>query len=403
MEIKNKNCNWRILIIALLSCVFVNVIIYYFILGGYLGADLNGHWSICAYTLKGYDPYPLIGEVGPIAEFPKIYLGFSAVPWGCTLGNVFYPGFLSLQTAHVYNFIAHFIALFVTAIAVCKFYKEYSNKRGFVLILLVLCAHFSFMYSLYYGNAGAIICLMLIMSIFLAEKHPYISGVMLALAMSKPQIAAIVCIIYLLNKNWRTLFTAAIIDVFFWILTSLIVKTSPLVLLAETFSSGTASVKQYLGLFSALQYIGIDKILVLAMNVLVGLGYTVGLWYYMCKVKKVDKNSLVLYAPACIASTFWIYKNGTDYLILAFAAIFLCELFVKGVMSVKDRWISFLCIGYLEMSRCAVYVGLIVAEDNNMLRDLIKGLEGLLLALVGIVVCKLWVKYTTNQEKNQNV
>ncbi len=401
---KLKSKNFLILAGLFTLCTVVNILLYIY-LGGYSGLDLRGHWSICAHTLRGINPYTLIGEETFVDGLTDIPLGFSVVPWGCLLGNAFYGGFLSVTAAAVYNAVLHFLFLVAAVMVVKKCFSEYfKSKKQLILSLLILISHFSFMYSIYFGNAGGIICCMLIMSILLSENHPIPSALLLAVSMSKPQIAAIICIVFLLNKKFTVLGIAAAIDIAAWIGMGFLTDTNIIELLLQTFSSGTASDAQYLGLFSVLQYIGIPKMAVLAANVLFGVSYTVIMRLYLKSKGHEKGNSFVLYVPACIASVFWIYKNGTDYMILSFAVIFFVLMILKNNMNFKDTILSVLCIGYLQMSRCAVYLCIVLSKRHPLYTDLAKSMDGLIIGIIGVIFCVLWTKYhNTTELTNQNI
>lgn len=375
----------------LILCILLCIGLYFYL--GYSGYDIKGHWKICVYALNGYDPFPLIGEKAVLEWVGKIPAKFSTVPWACVFGSVFYGGFLPLEYAEIYLWVLHFIFWALTGITVFLRYRGKMENRVLWLFVLLIAAQFSFMYSLRFGNMGGIVCCMLIMSICLADKRPWLAGILLGFAMMKPQIAAIVCLVYLLNRKWKPLFLAAGIDIAGWIATGILTDTGIVTLLKETFSSGTASGEQYLGLLSFLLSFGWEKSLILILNVIIGIGYTLVLWLYLKKSCALEENALILYAPACIASTFWIYKNGTDYLILAFAAAFFVLLGIREQVSKRDFWICVLGTAYLEMSRCAVYLGVVLLEETSWGRNLVKSIDGFILGIVGVILCRLWVKY----------
>lgn len=376
------------LIFLLAVCILVCVVLYFYI-GGYSAYDVQGHWRICAYTLEGENPYPLIGQAAKIESLGEIPKAFSTVPWSCVFGSAFYAGYMPLQWACVYIFVLHFAVLALTAVVLYWTMQLILSRKQIIALLLLPCAHFSFMYSVHYGNAGGVICCLLMIAFCIGEKRPILAGILVGLGMMKPQITAIVCFALLLNKQWKTLFVAAGIVVTGWAATSLMTSVDPLTLLKQTFSSGT-SPTQYLGLLNNLKYGGVNSTLILLMNVAIGCGYTAGLHLYL---KKNGVASMFVYVPACIASVFWVYKNGTDYLIVTFAAVFFALLCMKKVLRIKEYVASVLCIGILEMSRCAVYLGVMLFEDNLFIRDLFKSAEGLVLAIVGIYLCRLWVRH----------
>lgn len=383
---------YRIVILLLLLCIATCTGLY-FLLGGYSAYDINGHWKICTYALRGYDPFKLIGQKAVLDSVGKIPTKFATVPWNCIFGGIFYGSFLSLEHARIYIWVLHFVIYIITVITLWRKYESRVDKKILFACALVILAQFSFMYSIHYGNAGGIICCLIIIAVCIMDEHPWLSGVCMGLAMMKPQIAAIVCVVFLLNRRWKPIILAAVIDITGWIVTAVHTGTGILELLSEMFSSGTASDKQYLGLLSIVQYVGVSRSWVILLNVLLGVVYTIGLWWYLKNKSNCGDNAVILYAPACIASTFWIYKNGTDYLILALAAFFFVFLCTDERIIGRHFLMSLFGLGYLLMSRCAVYVGVIVSEDTVWGRDMCKSIDGLFLAIIGIVLCRLWVTY----------
>ncbi len=381
-----------LLIAALLMCLGVCAVLYFY-LNGYTKWDITGHWKICRYAIEGYNPYPLIGQPALIESIGKIPEAFSTVPWSCIFGSVFYGGFLPLEAAYVYIYVMHFVSL---AALLIVFYKKFKNDftvKHMIVMMLIPIAHFSFMYSVHFGNAGGIICSFLMIAFLIGKKHPYIAGILLGFAMMKPQIAAVICLVYLFNKQFKTLFTAADIVIAGWAATSIATATNPIDLLLQTLSSGTASSTQYLGLLNNLKYFGVDSKIILLINVAIGCLYTLVLFLYLRKKSVNCADSYFVYVPACIASVFWIYKNGTDYMIIAFAALFFTLLCMNKELKISEYLISIFSIGWLEMSRCFVYLGAMLFKENLFVRDLFKSVDGLVIAFIGVYLCVLWVKH----------
>lgn len=381
----------RILTGLLILCIVLCIILYFYL--GYSGFDLKGHWRIGRYTLLGYDPFPLIGQHAFLESIGKIPEGFSTVPWCCVFGSIFYGAFLPIGIAQIYIWILHFVIYAVTALVICRKFRRYFSSKFILLLILLIGGHFSFMYSLRYGNAGAILCCLVILAVCLTDTNPWIAGICMGFAMMKPQISMIICLVWLFNRKWKPLFTAATIDILGWITTSVITHTSPLLLLKETLSSGMASSKQYLGMFSFLQLAGMDSTAVLLLNMIIGIIFTAGGWFYLKNKCQATDNSLVLYVPACASSTFWMYKNGTDYLILVFVAAFFLWLCFETNLSAKDFWLSAFCLLYLEMSRCAVYFAIILGGKSETVRNLAKSFDGILIAVVTVIFLRLWRTY----------
>lgn len=384
------------LLVLLALCILVCAVLFAY-LGGYTYYDLSGHWKICKYTLEGMNPYLLVNTPPALESIGQIPAGFSTVPWACAFGSAFYGGFLPFDGAIIYNLALHFVALIALMLVMkCRILVQGDRKKLLVLLLLPV-GHFSYMYSIHYGNAGGIICCLLIIACLLSDEYPVFSGVLLGFAMMKPQIAGIICLTCLLRKQWRVLFSAAAVVIAGWMTTAILTATNPLVLLLQTLETGTASDAQYLGLLNNLKYIGLDSKLILLLNVAIGAVYT--LWLFVDTKRRYPNavNGIFSFAPAAIASTFWLYKNGTDYMITMYASIFFCILVMYKKLSMRDCIGALLSVGYLQMSRCFVYVGAIFFSENIFVRDLFKSVDGLMLAIVGIYLSYLWVKYNTEE------
>ena len=378
------------LIIAFFLICLVACVALYLFLDGYTAVDLIGHWRICKYTLEGYNPYVLIDEPAPIPSVGTIPFGFSTVPWSCVFGSIFYGGFMPQNWAAVYIFALHFLVLLLLLAVLYRKFNTVLSKKALITVLLLPCVHFSFTYSLHFGNAGGIICYLIIIAFLISREHPIITGILLGVAMMKPQIAAIICLVFLLKRQLLPLFIAAAIVLAGWGATALFTSTPPLQLLAQTFGSGTANSGQYLGLLNNLKFFGVDSTLILLLNMVIGVAYTLALLHYIKKRYPAACNSLFVFVPACIASTFWIYKNGTDYAILTFVSFFFLLLCMKENTPIKDRIGSILSMGYLQMSRCIVYLGIFLCRDNIFVRDLLKSADGVIIAIIGVYLCKLY-------------
>ena len=381
----------KLVLFVLILCIPVCLAVYVY-KGGYTGWDIRGHWRICRYALEGLNPYLLIGETPALEAVGEIPAGFSTVPWACVFGSVFYGGFLPFHIARIYTLTLHFAALIAACIVLYKTFQDAAPGKAKWCLVLLPCVHFSFMYSVHYGNAGGIICCLLLIAFCISDRWPMIAGVLLGLAMMKPQIAAIICFAFLLRKQWKALFVAAAIVIGGWAVSAWMTATEPLTLLKQTLEYGTAAPTQYLGLLNNLKYAGVDSTLILLLNMLLGCGYTAGLMIYL-KKKCPTTNSMFAFVPACLASVFWIYKNGTDYLIVTYAAVFFVLLLTGRKMAFWETILSLAAMLFLQMSRCAVYLGMTLAKGNLFVSDLYKSVDGLVIAVIGIYLCHLWAKY----------
>ena len=386
-QLKNKRS--RILFLVFLFCMAINIILIFY-LGGSM-RDLLGQRKICAYTLKGYDPFALAisGEI-PIKELGDVPSDYSTVPWACILGNIFYPSFITFTAAKVYVTILQLVVCILATWLVYNKCKDYVKNQSVLLIALSLLGHFCFVYSWSLGNNGAVISCLIISAICLADDHPYLAGALIGISMVKPQNVAIVCIVFLLNKKWKPLFVGAAMDILGWIATSVMTTTPFMTLLSECFVPATSAERHYYGVLSPLSFFGVAENIVLLMNAVVGVVYTYILWRYF-KQKGVQ-NTIETYVPAFIASTIWTYKNGSDYMMVVLATILFIYICLDESTTLRDFWLSIGCILCLQMSRLGVNV-MQKIFNSYFLRTLLKSAEGMLLMGIGVIFCVLWVKY----------
>ena len=371
----------------------------------YIGSDLRGHWKICAYTLHGMDPFPLVNKKAAIKSIGKIPYRFTTVPWACVFGNVLYGGWFSKTFATAYIILLHPLSAFALIFVLLKKISLGFDKQTRALIALAVLSHFSLWYSMMFGNAGGIICCLLIIAVLIAEEHPFVAGVLVSIGMMKPQIALILCIVLLLNKRLKVLITAAVIDIAGWVVTALMTHTSMITLLKESLSAGVSSDDQYLGLLSFLYFFGVSKGIVSVLNAVIGLAYVGILWFM---IKKSSRNlqdpemkkyaEWLGYTPACAASVFWIYKNGTDFAILAFLSVmFIILMKLQDDAGRKEKGVLiFLCIGFLQASRLVVSVIMTQISRDSIWSHGMKSLEGFVIMIIGIILVR---KYLTVMEK----
>ena len=305
--------------------------------------DFLGQWKLCAYVLHGIDPYPLIGaEIPKIEELGIIPANWGTTPYGLLLGNLFYAGFLAMNTAaqipstpmtigkdltayratnatfepaEIYFIVVNGILLLATAIIIFQTFKNLSLKFAWTACLLAIFSAVQLIPLINTGNASSIICCLLILICFLQEKYPKLSGILLAFAMVKPQVALIFCLPLLLMRRFKILFIAAAIDIAAWLIVSFMVNTSPITLLTEFAAAGAGGAKSYAGIFTL--FTASNHNLAMELSMLAGI-------IYVCICHKFlsgCKISAFKFFPACIAATFWSYSFYNDFYILILPAM----------------------------------------------------------------------------------
>ena len=290
--------------------------------------DFPLQWRTCAYTLRGVDAYLMRDNVGYIPEIGTLGAGFHAVPWGCLLANVFYAGFLPYHSAEIY-----FIALYIAVIIGVSFLlyvktKTLSKELGIMSFIISLTSTNLFI-AIHEGNAGGMICAFLVTAWLICDEHPYISGILIGLAMVKPQDAAIVCVAMLLMRRFVPVVVAAVIDVVAWAGTSYLVKRGMFELIKEfLFGSqrtnvGADVINPFAGIFT----LATDNFLLsVAASMIFGIIFV----YVMYRSLPADMPEMFKIYPAFMAMTFWCYSYVLDNYVLIIPACICLWLMLKS-------------------------------------------------------------------------
>lgn len=290
--------------------------------------DQSLHWRICAYTLRGIDIYSLRDGANLIPEIGTIGAGFHATPWGCLLQTVFYGGFLNYEASRIYFVAANFVVLVIASVMLSAKARRISRRLGtWALVLSLLSA--DFMIALYLCNAGAMIAAFMLIAWLIRDEHEYLSGILLAFAMVKPQDAAIVCLIFLMMKKFKPLIVAAVIDVSAWFAVSVLIHKGMLELLRLfLFSPHRNEGAMFRGIFS----LAFEPMTAIAASMLFGIIFVCVLHYFLPR----EMPEMFRIYPAFVAVTFWCYSTTNDYYVLVVPAL-LCVFLM--MMTGKIFWL----------------------------------------------------------------
>ncbi|MBR0150651.1 MAG: DUF2029 domain-containing protein [Synergistaceae bacterium] len=270
----------------------------------YLLCDLETQWRVCAYTLRGVDIYALRGSDDFIPEIGYIYVGFHASPWGCLLENVFYGGFLSYEAAKAY-FITVNLTILLTASLVLRAKATSLNVGSWAFILSLFSLDFFASVSM--GNAGGMICAFLLIAWLICDDHPYIAGVLVAFAMVKPQVALIVCVMFLMMRRVKPLITGAVVDISAWFAVSLLTGKGMFELLREFLfmSSEKVGTPFSAGIFTIM----FDNFMYATYASMIAGVIFVAVLYALLPRNMPEMFKIY---PAFMAVAFWCYSQAND-------------------------------------------------------------------------------------------
>lgn len=287
--------------------------------------DFRFRWQECAYTLKGINPFDSILKNYVDPSIGKIDSVAGTVPWAFLLGNVMVFGFLPYNIAKCCYLFLFLILIILTSYIVMK-YSYGDMKHTFFISFCILVSSWGTKSSLLLGNYGAILCMMTIIAIYIRKKHPFISGILLAIASCKPQSIGLVIITMLLLHDFIPVFIAGIIDIASWIIVSVYTQSSPISLIRDIFRQGIGygGVQINNGIFTILRNFGISNIVILFLGMILGISLTI---YFARKIKDKSQNETLAFIPALLLQTVWFYSHPYDLVTVSFVVIFIIKYF----------------------------------------------------------------------------
>lgn len=322
------------------------IIIYYFIIGWipygtefyYLTHCDFQHHRITAYVLHGINPYVDLTSLKDTVG--KIPWNFATSPWGLTLNNLFYPGYLPENIGVVYYIILSLLFFTITTVCVYKYCREFMGdcKR---YVILICITGLGFFYSISCGNSSSIIGCMLVLAIIYHDKYPIISGVLLGFAMTKPQYAGLICLTLLLEKKFKPLITCSLVCIAGYASSCILLKTGPLTLLKQFLDSPVGGESVYYGILSFLKAFNYSKLVILTGSALIGILLTV-FGYKTIKNIKVESTHLqkfLLFCPAIFCTQIWSYMFNNDTFMLIIPVIVLLFLWINDYPHGKKLYI----------------------------------------------------------------
>ena len=340
---------------------------------GILWCDFPMQWQSCSYALNGTDIYSVRGS--------EIDAGFHAVPWGLVLGNVFYGGFLPYKAAEVYFTLLNVIALiFATCVMYSQVEKIYPELKYCTLVISLLSIDFIFAY--YSGNAGGIICACLIISWTWREKHPVLSGILISLAMVKPQTALIVCFAFIIMKHIIPVIIAAFIDITAWFAASLLTHKGMFELIYDfLFSPGRGEGTPFAGIFHFMFH---DFLTAIAFSMLAGIIFV----YILHKYLPDNMPAFFKIYPSFMASTFWCYSFMRDSYFMIVPAVMCLHLMTLQSGKFKRLiWLSFsVFCSYGYAFRSAFYKAMLLL-GSSLGWHFAQNIYELGVILIGILMC----------------
>jgi len=220
-------------------------------------------------------------------------------------------------------------------------YAQQQSRLDRLLLVVSVTAIGAFCSNLGVANYGVIVAALLIGAYQADEAgRPVLSGLLLGVAMLKPQLSAPFLLVPLVRGRFRELATAAIYlvvaTVAIWIISGL----DPLLMLKQSAQMAGAFAHTTAGLLTVILDAGVPYRVAAPLTALLCLAiFTPILWSYR------DRSPMLLFAIVGLTSRLWTYNLNTSNVILVFLLLALWRLAVETTTRDMRATALFLAVG----------------------------------------------------------
>ncbi len=259
-------------------------------------------------------------------DYPvSMHHSITTIPWSYTLSNLIYPAILSPKAA-LYWCLILFLAISLTSIVIAFLKKDSKSILPPLLAIAVWASHSGWGSSISYANTGMFTCLSLIIIFYLLQRKQTLHtdvliGILMSIAMLKPQIALLFFIPLLYAKRFRSILLSTFIVITSWLGSAFLTSTSPLGILLDQFRVGASlnetSLYTYYGLLTPLSNLGVSTTIILLVQaaIFIPLAFYLGWKYHFAPTD-------FQFALIAFLTSIWCYHHNMDLPILGFVVLF---------------------------------------------------------------------------------
>lgn len=336
---RNLNIIFKIAIgIALLASI-CTVVLHLFQDGIYF-SDHKWYWQECACTLKGVDASVAIMQNLYFEDIGELPANSATLPWMKFIGIFVHGSFLPYEASCVYYMILNIVVFTVATVLIYK--RLYSETKSRECALLGSASIFTSWYLtdwIQQGNNATLVCLLTIIIICIIDKYEILSGLLLGIAMIKPQIILPFYVVFLLRKKWKAIIVSAVMVIVSWGLSAGMTQMNPLTQLYNVLFMSFSYDQSFwiYGIFDSLQNVGLSSSFVMLLSMIAGVAVCAGFSWNSLKSEICDNRLFFQYMTPAIVSVFWCYKSQCDYNILMIVAVGIVEFwYMSGEHNIKN-------------------------------------------------------------------
>ena len=306
---------------ALLVACLAALSIAYLGKGFFYGIFLNGEGS--DVLRRWLEERFVLGEhIDPRAAAAFVRRGVVYPPWSYFSGALlFWPPWPEVR---VWFALINFASL-IWIIRFVAAYARDQSKLDRLLLVLSVTAIAALCTTIGVGNYPVIVVALLV-GAYQADQaeRPILSGLLIGLAMLKPQLSGPFLLVALVRGRFRALTTAVIYVIVASIAIWMISGTDPVRMLAQSVRMTAVYAATTDGLLTLVLDLGVAYRLAAPLTAIVCLAiFTPALWYYR------DRSLMLLFAIAAVMSRLWTYNLNTSNLMLIFLLLALWRLAIE--------------------------------------------------------------------------
>ncbi|MDR1974814.1 MAG: DUF2029 domain-containing protein [Bacteroidales bacterium] len=297
------------------------------------GARTDGEtfWIGNAYVCKGINPLPYLMGAEPLDGMIAPVYNTPYLPWSYVIGQVFIPGFLSFDFSLGWYLFLSLVLYVWMGVLVFKTVKRVSGDRLLAVLALVCClAQYGISPSLKFLNMSFIVIPLIVIAVLTGggeykkkskflniQKHDLLAGIMLGLAMVKPQMAALFFIPFLFQKRFIPVIVGALVVALGWGTMAVLSNQNPWQLFMDYQTASSERVDSwippfYTGILDGFRLMQVSSGTLFMPQVLLCVSCVL---FFSYKLKNAPAYISFL-APA-VFSTCWIYTMPTNIPVLA--------------------------------------------------------------------------------------
>lgn len=290
-------------------------------------------------------------------------------PWGYVYNILFTGQFLNkfgVTTQLIYGYIIMILIVLIEQIVLYKILINKGIQKTYqILILAAIITGLPMMIQFKAGNIGMILPMLMLIQILLFpdKKYETLQIVLMTFALIKPQISALIMLVYLIYRPLKTLVSCLVIVGIPWIMCQILLKQNPVQVFLSSWGAGQNAYKSgtihgFLNPFirAGLLDRQIGTLITMTIQIIAVATFTL---YLSNRVDRLRKGEyLKIYLPCqlqLVLSICWMYVNPMDYTIPFIQAILLIVSFKLVDYEVPYKlFISAIWLHVVTRNRCEV-------------------------------------------------